>query len=362
VRWSYRLVTIFGTEVRIHLTFVLLVGWYAFSAYQAGGEAAALAAAVFLLLVFACVLAHEFGHILAARRYGIRTPEVLLSPIGGLARLERMPEEPRQELVVALAGPLVTALLIAGFWAVMALGRGAELGAIDPGQMHLVPDLFQVNVGLLLFNLLPAFPMDGGRVLRALLAQRKGLVAATRIAARIGQLFAFAMGLLGLWYSPMLILIAGFIYLAAEGEARAVETRAAGRGATAAAMMITDLRVLRVYATLDDAARLLLAGDQREFPVVDNNGRLEGLLTREGLIRGLAAHGPGGTVETVMTPVPAPLRPEAPFDEVLQRLREGGLPAVPVVDRDRVVVGLVTADNITDLILVRQHLTGPLPR
>lgn len=360
MRWSYRLATIFGTEIRIHITFALLVAWYAWIAYQAGGEAAAVSSAVFLILVFVCVLLHEFGHILMARRFGIRTPEVLLSPIGGLARLERMPEEPRQELLVALAGPAVTLALIVLFGgAVAAAGDGTGLWTFDPGHERLVPALFRLNVILLLFNLLPAFPMDGGRVLRALLVTRKGMVRGTRIAARIGQMFAFLLGLLGLYGAPMLVIIAGFIYLAAEGEAQAVETRAAGRGVTAAAMMITDLRTLPVYASLQDAVRLLLSGEQREFPIVDNDGRLEGLLTRNDLIRGLADHGPGATVGMVMSQEVASVPPSMPFEEALDQLRVSRLPALPVVGPGRVVVGLITADNITDLLLIRRHLAPP---
>jgi stage IV sporulation protein FB len=361
LRWSYRIVTILGTEVRLHVTFLLLVAWYAFAAWSAGGGSAALLSAAFLLLVFLCVLLHEFGHILADRRYGIRTPEVLLSPIGGLARLERLPEEPRQEIVVALAGPLVTLIIVLALagW-LQATGAGDQLWRFDVTDRALVPGLFQVNLLLLAFNLIPAFPMDGGRVLRALLARRTGMVRGTRMAARIGQLFAFLLGLFGLTSSaPMLIIVAGFIYLAAEAEAQHVETRAAGQGMTASGMMITDLKVLPVYATLADAARLLLAGEQREFPVVDNAGRLEGLLTRDTLIKGLAERGPGGTVGEVMASPVKSVAPGLPFDRALEQLRMSGLPALPVVDQLGTVVGLITTDNITDLLLVRRHLSAP---
>lgn len=357
MRWSYRLVTILGTEVRIHVTFLLLVAWYAVAAWSAGGQAAAVTSAVFLLLVFGCVLLHEFGHILAARRYGIRTPEVLLSPIGGLARLERMPEEPRQELVVALAGPAVTALIILALGGWLRAVNGTEpLWEWNPGHERLIPALFRVNVVLLVFNLIPAFPMDGGRVFRALLSGRMGLVRGTRVAARVGQFFAFLIGAVGLAGAPMLIIIAGFIYLAAEAEASAVETRAAGRGMTAASMMITDLRLLPVYATLQDAVQLLLSGEQREFPVVDNDRRLEGLLTRDHLIRGLSERGTGATVAQVMAAPVRAVTGEVPFDRALEQLRESGLPALPVVDGQGAVIGLITTDNIADLLLIRRHL------
>ena len=356
--WSFRLATIAGTEIRIHLTFLLLVGWYGYDAWQSGGPEAARASVIFLLLVFLCILLHEFGHIGMARRFGIRTPDVLLSPIGGVARLERMPEEPRQELLVALAGPLVTLLIAAGLWGVMqAFNTSGSLLSFDPGRIRLLPSLFQVNVFLLAFNLIPAFPMDGGRVLRALLASRIGMVRGTRIAARTGQIFAFAFAGIGLWSSSFLLLIiAGFIYLAAGAEANAVETRAAGRGMTTAEIMVTDLRTLRVHATLGDAAALLLAAEQREFPVVDNDGRLEGLLTRDDLVRGLASHGVDASVQTVITVGIEPLTVATPFDEAVRRLRGQRLQAIPVVTDDRQVVGMVTSDNLTDLILLQPHL------
>lgn len=357
MRWSYRIVTLFGTEVRLHVTFLALLGWYAFVAWRVGGDAAAAWAVGFLSLVFASVLLHEFGHVLMAKRFGIRTPDILLSPIGGLARLERMPEEPRQELLVALAGPAVTLAIVAVLAGIRALGSDSQsLWVFSPGHERLLPALLRANLILLGFNLIPAFPMDGGRVLRAVLSSRIGLVRGTRIAARVGQLFAFAFGLFGLWVSPMLVLIAAFIYLAAEGEANAVETRAAGQGMTAAGMMITNLRTLPVYATLADAVALLLAGEQREFPIVDNDGRLEGMLTRDHLIRGLAEHGPGATVATVMATGVEGVPPSLSFDRSLDLLRTGGLSAVPVVTPDRVVIGLITADNVTDLLLVRRHL------
>lgn len=355
MRWSFTIGTIAGTQVKLHLTFLLLVGWYAWMAGQAGGSAAAVHATVFLLAIFFCILLHEFGHIAMARRYGIRTPEVILSPIGGLARLERMPDEPRQELFVALAGPAVTALIALVLWTVVRLGGSTlTLAGLDLARLPLLSGLLLVNISLLVFNLIPAFPMDGGRVLRAILAKRMGIVAGTRIAARIGQGFAVLLGLLGLAYDPFLVLIAGFIFLAAQSEAAAVESRAAGRGIRAAQMMVTDFRVLRVHATLRDAADALLAGEQRDFPVVDNLGRLEGLLTRDLLIQGLSQRGADATVASAMAPIPARVTLDMSFEAALELLRRSGLSALPVVAPDGALAGLLTLDNITDLVLVRR--------
>jgi stage IV sporulation protein FB len=251
-----------------------------------------------------------------------------------VARLERIPEEPRQELLIALAGPAVTLAIIVTLF----------LAAVGTGQ----------NVLVLIFNLFPAFPLDGGRVLRSLLARRMGLVKATRIAGSIGQVFAVVLGIIGVMLqAPLMMLVAFFIFLGAGSEASAVATRVAGQGLNVSQMMVTDFRTIPVYASLQQAVDLLLAGEQREFPVVDNLGRTEGILTRDNLIRGLTRLGPGGAVGEVMTGSAPTVPPTLGFQEALDRLRASGLPALPVVDASGALVGLLTRDNITDLLLVR---------
>ncbi|HEV8178104.1 MAG TPA: site-2 protease family protein, partial [Gemmatimonadales bacterium] len=297
MKWVYIIGRIAGTEIKVHLTFVLFLGWWTLSGYREGGPSGAITAALLLLALFACILLHEFGHILMARRFGVRTPDVILLPIGGVARLERIPDEPRQELLIALAGPAVTGALALVFYLMLRLtGGDAEVDQLSP----LAPFLNQLlvtNVWLLLFNLIPAFPMDGGRVLRALLASRMGMVRGTRVAATLGQGLAVVGGLYGITSQhPFLALIAFFVFLGATGEAEAVETRAAGDGLQVSQMMVTNFRTIPIYATLADAVELLLSGEQREFPVVDNSGRIEGVLTRDNLIRGLSTLGPGGRV------------------------------------------------------------------
>jgi Zn-dependent protease len=369
MRWSYTIARIAGTEVKVHLTFLLLLGWIAYDVWAAAGPAAALGYTVFFVAFFLCILLHEFGHITMARRFGVRTPDVILLPIGGVARLERIPEAPRQELLVALAGPAVTvAIIVVLFLIVLASGEPAS-GVIEaaratgralfdggafPEEVPFLVHLLVVNTAVLAFNLIPAFPLDGGRVLRALLAWRLGLARGTRIAGAIGQMFALALGVLGFLQSqPIWLLVAFFIFLGAGSEASAVATRLAGRGLTVSQMMVTDFRTIPVHASLQQAVDLLLAGEQREFPVVDNLGRTEGLLTRDHLIRGLTRLGPGGTVGEAMTTSAPPVPPTMGFQEALDRLRASGLPALPVVDARGALVGLLTRDNITDLLLVR---------
>jgi Zn-dependent protease/predicted transcriptional regulator len=361
MKWSYRIGRIAGTDIKVHVTFLLLVAWWAVIGYQGGGTSGALSAALSLLALFACIVLHEFGHILMARRFGVRTPDVILLPIGGVARLERIPDEPRQELLIALAGPAVTAALALIFYVLLRLtGGDAEVDQLNP----LAPFLNQLlvtNVWLLLFNMIPAFPMDGGRVLRALLASRLGLVRGTRVAATLGQGLALVGGLYGITTShPFLVLIAFFVFLGASAEAEAVETRAAGDGLQVSQMMVTNFRTIPVHATLADAVDLLLSGEQREFPVVDNGGRIEGILTRDNLIRGLSKLGPGARVSEAMTPSVPVVHPTLAFREALERLRSSRLPALPVVDPTGALVGLLTSDNIADLLMVQR--AGPNSR
>jgi Zn-dependent protease len=354
MKWSYRIGRIAGTDIKVHVTFLLIVGLWAWQGYEEAGPAGAIAATLFLFALFACILLHEFGHILMAGRFGVRTPDVLLLPIGGVARLERIPDEPRQELLIALAGPAVTLAIVIVLWLLLQLTHQPIMEGLEPGRPILL-QLFVGNVWLLLFNLIPAFPMDGGRVLRAILASRLGLVRGTRIAASLGQMLAIAGGVYGFVADePWLILIAFFVFLGANAEAAAVETRVAGRGLNVGQMMVTDFRTLPVHATLAQAVELLLSGEQREFPVVDNLGRTEGILTRDNLIKGLSQHGAGSSVAQAMTSDVPKVLTTLGFQEAIERLRSSRLPALPVVDGAGELVGMLTQDNINDHLLVRR--------
>src|SRR5438874_13291101 len=198
--WSLPIFRVAGIQLRIHVTFLLLIGWLAFRYYAEGGTAAAAGSVFFILLLFACVVLHEFGHAFAAKAFGINTPDITLLPIGGVARLERMPEEPVQELIIAVAGPLVNVVIALGLF--IADGAQALLNPAAVEAGGLIAQLLTINIMLVLFNLLPAFPMDGGRVLRALLATRMSYARATQVAATVGQGFAFVFGFLGLLWNP----------------------------------------------------------------------------------------------------------------------------------------------------------------
>jgi Zn-dependent protease/CBS domain-containing protein len=365
MRWSFPLARFGETQVRVHLTFFLLLAFVAWGYGRHGGQAAAVQGVVFILALFLCVLLHEFGHVLAARAYGIRTPDITLLPIGGVARLQRIPEDPKQELVIALAGPAVNVVIAGALY--LGLGGAAHLydaARLDTPAVSMLGRLVAVNVWLVVFNLIPAFPMDGGRVLRALLAMRMDYARATQTAAAAGQMLAFVFGVVGLFYNPWLILIALFVYVGAGQEAALATMRQAARGLRVADAMVTDFRTLPLTATLDDAVEALLRTSQREFPVADDAGRVVGLLTRDALIVALRQHGPQGGVAGAMRPGPLPTVPMgANLDAVLTQMREAEEPiaAVLVVDVGGAAIGLVTPENLGELMMIRDATRGATP-
>ena len=277
--WSISIGSIAGTAIRLHITFILFLAWIFGASYVTGGADAAWNGLIFMLLLFACVVAHEFGHIFAARAFGVRTPDVTLLPIGGVARLERIPEQPGQEFLIAIAGPLVNVVIAIVLYQFGGADmRTGAVTAIDNTQISMIDRLASVNLFLALFNMIPAFPMDGGRILRALLATRLGFVRATEWAASIGQWFAFALGFIGLFYNPILIFIAIFVYLAAASEAHMVMMREVARGVPVTAAAMTQIATLTRDAPIEDAVQTLFQTSQSEFPVLDNLRKPVGLL------------------------------------------------------------------------------------
>ena len=361
--WSISLGRVAGTELRIHLTFFLLLAWFAIAAGSRGGQAAAIDAIVFILAVFACVVAHEYGHALMARTFGIGTRSITLLPIGGVASIERMPEKPGQELLVALAGPavnVVIALLLFGVFGASMSAGGMTVDVLDQ-KVDFVTRLAVINVMLVLFNLIPAFPMDGGRVLRALLSFGMNRGQATRIAASIGQAFAFGLGFLGLFGNPMLIFIALFVFLAASQESYAVELGEAIKGASIQQATITSFAKLDTHSTVAQAIDKLLATSEREFPVTDGAGRLRGVLTRDGIIKALTATGPNTPVLDVMVRDVATINRRAPLADAVEKLQSSGQPLIGVVDDDERVVGLITLENLAEYMMVTQAGHGWKP-
>lgn len=343
-------VRILGVPVRMHFTFVLLLVFLLF--IGVGGRQSGAATALYILALFASVLAHELGHAVVARRYGIRILEIVMFPIGGIARPERAPK-PREELWIALAGPMVNAV-IAG----VLLGWLAARGGIvplevlrEPTDANIVQRIALGNLLLFGFNLLPAYPMDGGRILRALLALARPEDEATRIAAGAGRFLAVLLGLAGLlWGNFILVFIALFVYLGAAQEGAAAKGRILTSGFPVRAAMITDFRTLSHGDTIRDAGAALLATSQHDFPVV-HGGQVVGLLSRAALVRGMMAEGADAYVAGFMDRDFTRVSPDADLSEVIPQLSGGS--AALVMEGDS-LVGMLTAENISEFVLLRQ--------
>ncbi len=351
--WSVTIGRVAGTAVRIHITFILFLVWIGASALRHDGADAALRNLLFIVLLFACVLLHEFGHILTARRYGINTPEVTLLPIGGVASLERIPEKPSQELAVALAGPAVN--IVIAFVLILVAGAviPEEMQKIDDPRISLVARLAGANLFLAIFNLIPAFPMDGGRVLHAILSMKMGPQRATSIAARIGQGFAFVLGFAGLFGNPMLLFIAIFVYVAAAGEAQDSALRSAVTGLRVMDAMETGVVPIPVEASLADAVDVLLATAQHQFPVIDGHRKPVGLLVREDLIVALGTRPREAPLADVMRAPTPVVRSGLDLGEALTMLGAGGAPALCVVDEMGALAGMLTRENMAEMMMIK---------
>jgi Zn-dependent protease/CBS domain-containing protein len=351
---AWTIARVAGIDIRIHVTFLLLLAWFALvSAAQTHTLAGTLAGVAFVVLVFVCVVLHELGHAFAARRYGVRTRDITLLPIGGVARLQSMPTSPRAEIVIALAGPAVN-LAIALALAAALSAADVPLPLLPHGEASLLQSLFAVNLVLALFNLVPAFPMDGGRVLRAALALRLGPLRATTTAARIGQAIAAVFALVGVFVNPLLVLIAIFVWFGAAMEAADAQLRAALGNVPLANVLIRDFRALAPGDPLARAVELTLTGTQKDFPVLDE-GRLVGLLTQRALLQALRARGDAAAVEEAMQRGFARAAPRDSLDDVWRALKDGDDHLVPVLDGDR-LVGLVDVDNLIELARIRSAL------
>jgi Zn-dependent protease len=358
MRWSLNLGSIAGTAIRIHITFLLFLLWIGTVYYQRGGAEAAWQGTIFIVLIFSCVLLHELGHVFAARRYGVKTRDVTLWPFGGIASMERMPDKPYEELIVAVAGPAVNVAIAA----LLLVWVGSHLDVenlmkIEDPSVSLAVKVMGANIILVVFNMIPAFPMDGGRVLRALLAMRMGNVRATEMAAKIGQGFAIVFGVLGIFYNPMLVIIAAFIFLAASGEATQAQIRAVTQGALVSDAMITDFQSLPITATAGDAADALIRTTQKEFPVIDNGGRLRGALTRDATLKVLKEIGPDVPILEVMQADVPTISANAKLDSAVRQLMPGQQPIIGVTDVDGKLVGLLTLENLAEMTMVRSALS-----
>jgi Zn-dependent protease len=365
MRWSWKVANVAGIPVRIHVTFVLLLVWL-FLAGASRGLAHAAEGVGFILAAFACVVLHEFGHALMGRRFGVVTRDITLLPIGGVARLDRIPRRPSQEVAVAVAGPLVNVVIASALLLTMRLSPGVyDFGDPTLPERSFLVRLFLFNIMVTAFNLIPAFPMDGGRVLRALLATRLDYVRATRVAANVGQGIAFLFGFVGLFGirgvvgpNPILILIALFVFIAAGQESAFVAMRSVFDGVPVSRAMIRDFRALRSDEPVSRAVELLLDGHQQDFPVVagSDGESPAGILARSDLLKAVAEGRTDARVGDVARRSCEPVRPGDMLEDVFRQMQETGCPAVPVFEPGRGLVGMVTLENVGEFAMVEAAL------
>jgi Zn-dependent protease len=356
MKWQWKLGRFAGIDVYVHATFLLILGWVGYNYWREYQDwSKVLIGILFILGLFACVVLHEYGHALTARRYGIKTRDITLYPIGGVARLERLPDRPIEELWVALAGPAVNVVIAALLIAYLVLTNGLPpfLG-MSFTQGSFVERLMVANVYLVVFNLIPAFPMDGGRVLRALLALKLEYVQATQIAATIGQGIALLFGFVGLFTDSFLVFIALFVWIGAAQEANMVQVRHSLGGIPITRAMQTDFHILSPSDSLARVVELILAGSQQDFPVVED-GRVVGILDRDTFITALSKNGQNTLVAEVMHRDVPEVDSHDMVEKALMRLQESGSKTLPVTHDGR-LVGLITAENITEFLMIRSAL------
>lgn len=371
---------VFGIEMRVHWSFILIVVYYAFLYSSTGSNPVigALYGVLMILLLFLFVTLHELGHALVAKHYKINVPHITLLPIGGVASLERMPEKPLQEFLIAIAGPLVNLVLAAllaplAAYAVVAAVNSGQLTANTadiirfaqtPGLGNLVVSLALTNLLLALFNLLPAFPMDGGRILRALLAMAMSYVQATRIAVVVGRLMAAIFAFWGIMGGGiLLLLIAFFIYVGGGSELEAVESRTVLRNVRARNALTPGAISLYSSERIERAVDLIMSSYQTDYPVLDLSSRFIGVLTRPRLIYALKEVGQDARIVDVMLPaaeIPT-AAPDDTLDKLWEQMVQSGGRVVAVKDANN-FLGLITLDDVSEVFQItaaKQRGAGP---
>ncbi|MBI1757349.1 MAG: site-2 protease family protein [Fimbriimonas ginsengisoli] len=354
--WALRVATVAGIPIRLHFTFILFLVWIV----AAGRDSGALGSVLLVPAIFLCVLLHELGHALVARHFGITIRDITLYPLGGIATLQGRRPRAREEFWIALAGPAVNVViagLIAGSLVLLHGPPKLSYGAF--GQQGLWEDLLVANLILPTFNMIPAFPMDGGRVLRAVLAMSLPIDQATRIAAGVGQVLAMGMGLAGLLTgNVILLLIALFVFIGAGQEVSATGALSLIEGRTVSEAMLTHFERLESGQTLQRASEKLLEGSQQDFPVMIGEEVL-GVLTRSSLIQGLAQEGPTAYVSGHMLREFRRATPADPLEDTLEHLASADGSPILVMEGDS-LVGMLTRDNLSEFLMLEaiRHRRG----
>jgi Zn-dependent protease len=354
MKYSLYLGRVSGIKISVHWTFLILIFWIVFSNLRSGlGFNDIVWSVTFVLAIFFCVILHELGHALTAQRFNIKTREISILPIGGVAQLESIPEKPKEELLVALAGPAVNILIAALLFPFVRFTQ--DIGELDSiarvGPANFFVALMSINLWLALFNLIPAFPMDGGRVLRALLAFKLSHTKATGIAASIGQVLAMVFVFFGFFYNPFLIFIGFFIFLGAQSEAAYARSKFMLKGFTVRDVAMHDIPVIEGNAPIKEAAAKLLESQNKNF-VVNRSGKPVGTLSRDGIIKALGEGGEWISVDDVKDEQLIILSPDMPLEEAWQKLQQEKKPLMLVMS-DGVLTGVVDEENMAEFILIQ---------
>jgi len=372
MRWSFKVGRVFGIELRIHVTFFLIVIYVAYlwgwGMQTVLGWPGAAYGAFLISVLFLCVVIHELCHSRLAQHYGGEVDSITLLPIGGVSMLKNMPEDPKKELWVSLVGPLSN-LVIAVFLGIALLLVPGKVGADTAEQFAdligsitlqgFVTYMLIINVLLAVFNLIPAFPLDGGRVLRSILAQYMPYMKATRAAVVTGQVFAFILGIAGLLTGAWIwVLIAVFIYFGAEQEGRGTEVKTVLSQLTAGQAVEANAKVLSPHQPLSEVVAIVLHSFQEDYPVLDGDS-IVGVLTRANLITGLHNIGPEAQVVQVMEKDFPIVDASALFSEVYEKMNASGVKAVPVVDSG-VLIGMVTLEHLSEVFMLFNSTEKPL--
>lgn len=351
---AFSLGKIAGVNVYIHWTFPLIIFWIIFANLRRGFNTEQIIwSVIFILALFVCVTLHEFGHALAARRYHIQTKDITLYPIGGVARLEKMPDKPVQELIVALAGPAVNFVIVVALFIFLKL---TQIPTDFSVLTHVTADNFLlslaiVNLWLAVFNLIPAFPMDGGRVLRALLSFRLNRVLATRIAATIGQVIAVMFVFAGFFNNPFLIFIGLFVFLGAMAEAEMVKSESVLKGNTVADIVMKQVPMLQIQDTVNKAVDELMNGQCKNFLIMNGNTPA-GTLNREGIIKALQQKGASAAIESVMDNNLGYIDINDSAENAFMLLQQYKYPLI-IVTKGKQFYGAVDMENILEYIMLR---------
>ena len=356
MKWSTKIGKFSGINVYIHFTFWLIILFLGYSYWKETGNLATTVTAVFFVIaIFFCVLLHEFGHALTAKKFGIKTRDITLLPIGGLARLEKIPEVPAHELWITIAGPLVNAgIAILIFIFLNLFGLYQPLESIKFIEVPFFQKIMLVNIVIFFFNLLPAFPMDGGRILRALLAMKMNYTNATQLAVKVGHVMAIIFGIVGFFANPFLVIIALFVWIGATMEGNMVFLKHELRGIPVQNAMITDFKTLDLTDDLSKAINFVIAGSQKEFPVMENN-QIVGVLTEKNMLKGLSEKGRNALVSDYMSNDFKTIGEFDMLESVFLNFQESECKTFPVVNQYK-LVGLFTMENLGEFLSIKDAI------